>query len=392
MKQPKSKWKSPPERFPAIRPPAKQIKPSKSGWRNWGDHPIVVLIGVSVGVIAIIVFLTGRQDLPSMLSSGTPTQLPIVIHSAPTQLPTATVYLTKTGLHLADGNFFLGASIIQNQTDWVDPVSSKAGNQMTFLARIVNDGTQPVRNVKVKVSLDTRRSQVLDQNIFYAIGYDDNGREISRIDDGLTINVLNSPQKLHYLPGYAFVNNVRFPLSLDNAQRNLATDWVYLHDVNGDGNLYPGQVLDVAFVGQFTNEFLIEIGLQKDGRNLSRSGDWRDTIEAAVGETIQFRLRMTNTNSITVNNLVFRDVLPSYFAFSDGDPVWVTYPNGATLEFPNNLGGNGINVGPVQPNEMFTVKFNVLVMPATTGNVTNIGQAKVDETNWVEDQASAVIQ
>jgi hypothetical protein len=49
----------------------KHVEP-KPGWRNWGDHPVIVLVIVIAAVIAIIVFITGAPNLRSLLSS-TPT-------------------------------------------------------------------------------------------------------------------------------------------------------------------------------------------------------------------------------------------------------------------------------------------------------------------------------
>ena len=37
----------------------------RSGWRNWGDHPIVVIIGLVAAVVSIITFLAVKQNTPS---------------------------------------------------------------------------------------------------------------------------------------------------------------------------------------------------------------------------------------------------------------------------------------------------------------------------------------
>jgi hypothetical protein len=49
----------------------KHVEP-KPGWRNWGDHPVIVSVIVMAALIAIIVFFTGAPNLRSLLSS-TPT-------------------------------------------------------------------------------------------------------------------------------------------------------------------------------------------------------------------------------------------------------------------------------------------------------------------------------
>jgi TIR domain len=42
------------------------------GWRNWGDHPLVVFITVIAGLIAIVIFVTGRDTLVGIFSNQTP--------------------------------------------------------------------------------------------------------------------------------------------------------------------------------------------------------------------------------------------------------------------------------------------------------------------------------
>lgn len=42
------------------------------GWKNWGDHPFVVALTIISALIAIAVFITGKQNLPSFLTSSSP--------------------------------------------------------------------------------------------------------------------------------------------------------------------------------------------------------------------------------------------------------------------------------------------------------------------------------
>lgn len=54
------------------------MKRKNSGWRNWGDHPVVVFSGLVVALITILVFVTGKEnlsqfqrDLPELLADTT---------------------------------------------------------------------------------------------------------------------------------------------------------------------------------------------------------------------------------------------------------------------------------------------------------------------------------
>ena len=63
--------------------------------RNWSDHPIIVLIGLLASVIAIVVFLTGKQSIPWLIKI-TPTATPLyglffTATTEPSPIPTDTV-------------------------------------------------------------------------------------------------------------------------------------------------------------------------------------------------------------------------------------------------------------------------------------------------------------
>jgi tetratricopeptide (TPR) repeat protein len=41
------------------------LQPMSAAWRNWGDHPFVVIISVTTGLIGLLAFLTGIPNLPA---------------------------------------------------------------------------------------------------------------------------------------------------------------------------------------------------------------------------------------------------------------------------------------------------------------------------------------
>jgi regulation of enolase protein 1 (concanavalin A-like superfamily) len=70
----------------SVKPPA-----PTPGWRNWGDHPFVVIVSVMAALITIIVFITGVQNPRSLFPtsiSPSPTSPPISrIESIPLSAP-----------------------------------------------------------------------------------------------------------------------------------------------------------------------------------------------------------------------------------------------------------------------------------------------------------------
>ena len=49
----------------------------KSGWRNWGDHPVVVLITVIASLITIIAFLFSKSGLAAFFAMAPTQTLPV---------------------------------------------------------------------------------------------------------------------------------------------------------------------------------------------------------------------------------------------------------------------------------------------------------------------------
>lgn len=58
------------------------------GWKNWGDHPLVVLVGMIAGTVAIIVFFTGYDNIRDIINAfgekSPPVSNPITQEDTPT--------------------------------------------------------------------------------------------------------------------------------------------------------------------------------------------------------------------------------------------------------------------------------------------------------------------
>jgi hypothetical protein len=46
------------------------VKQQNKDWRNWGDHPLVAIIGTLAALISIIVFVTGKEHLSKFWSNS----------------------------------------------------------------------------------------------------------------------------------------------------------------------------------------------------------------------------------------------------------------------------------------------------------------------------------
>jgi hypothetical protein len=63
---------------------------SNSGWKNWGDHPIVVVIGLMAAIIAIISFFVAKENKQSEPQQSDPPKHSEVQSNSKVQQPVAT--------------------------------------------------------------------------------------------------------------------------------------------------------------------------------------------------------------------------------------------------------------------------------------------------------------
>ncbi len=291
-----------------------------------------------------------------------------------------------TGAHIRSGNFFLVANSSQG-TGWQDPVSAEAGNILNYKAEIVNDGTESANNVQVKVDLPSGQATSLP--VVFRVKADN----ASETTDSATVNVLTS-QAMEFALGHTYVT--RPDGSSEKITDSIWQTWVNI------GTVQPGtsMFVEVIFKTQLTNYYMPSMYLEKKVENVSCGTDWLDSVQAAPGEVLAFKLLFRNTNPVTIHNTVVKDNLPDGLSYKTDEPIWITYPSGQTIASTaySDLGpnGGGINVGtlesyvaPTYP--YFELTFKAVVGQSATGTLVNVGRVRSDETNWIESNAEVVV-
>ncbi|QQS23304.1 DUF11 domain-containing protein [bacterium] len=109
------------------------------------------------------------------------------------------------------------------------------------------------------------------------------------------------------------------------------------------------------------------------------SGSYAQTVNAKTGETVTFKVTITNSGSATIDNVKITDVIPSGFEFANavvttGSPSF----NGSTLT---------VNFGSLAAGQSRAVEFNAKVTRATSGQVCNIAVGSGDKADTVQDNA-----
>lgn len=132
--------------------------------------------------------------------------------------------------------------------------------------------------------------------------------------------------------------------------------------------------------------------VRKDGEK-----EWKESVEAKSGETVEFQIHAKNVSATTIDNLVIRDVLPSKgFEYVAGSAKLLNQSNPKGLAITGDLFGNaGVNVGKYLPKGDAYVRFKAKVasndkLPVCGNNtLTNLAQAK--NGNTVQSDTAQVV-
>lgn len=128
------------------------------------------------------------------------------------------------------------------------------------------------------------------------------------------------------------------------------------------------------------------LNLQKTVRNLTRGGTgFVDSVNAFGGDTVEFKVVVTNVGEATANNVKIRDVLPSGLSFQIGSVGSDTVSANDDL-----MSSLGLDIGSLQQGQSVTVFFKATVT-ATSGTLVNTARTWANNASEVSDTASVVI-
>jgi uncharacterized repeat protein (TIGR01451 family) len=125
------------------------------------------------------------------------------------------------------------------------------------------------------------------------------------------------------------------------------------------------------------------LSLQKTVRN-SSSGNFTfgKTVDANNGETVEFRLAVSNIGSVSAQQLVVSDVIPSGLSFQSGS---VTSDRGTVNDNLNS--SNGVTLGDLAAGNTVTIFFRATVNQNFNGTITNIARARANNADEVTSNA-----
>lgn len=217
-----------------------------------------------------------------------------------------------------------------------------------------------------------------------------------------------TPFSLQYVYGSALLENGGFakgdgvilPDSITNQgnpTNNVEDEWTLIGYDALDGKI-PGCYKYINYVSimvrvVYDYEFTVETKVRLAN---SENETWQDTIEAKVGDKVEFQIQYKNISNYTQENVAIKDVLPSNLRYVDGSAKLynVLYPNGATFT-EGTIVTTGVKIGSYTAGSNATIRFTAEVVNDNLVDVSNTlynwGQVGVG-AKTLQDDATVHVQ
>lgn len=273
----------------------------------------------------------------------------------------------------------------------------------TYIVRLYvhnNSQKQEAKDVQVRFHIPYASSstQVVDGWL-----HSSNATPKEYLDDVTFKSVDGTPFHLEYVSGSALLENGGFA---SGAGVKLS-DTITNHGnggANGEWTTIGYNALDGVIPGcyNYINYVYIRVKAVYDydftiEKQVRISGDtdktWKETVEAKVGDKVEFQLTYKNTSDKQQNNVKIRDVLPKNLRYVENSTKLKnsTYPNGANIVDgkPSDI-LQGINIGNYAPGANAKIMFTAEVvdndLACGSNTLVNWGQAGVGDTT-IQDYA-----
>lgn len=158
-----------------------------------------------------------------------------------------------------------------------------------------------------------------------------------------------------------------------------------------DGNL-PGCYKYAGYVSFEVKPVFEDSSIEKKVRKLG-SKDWKKSVDASLGETVEYQIHYKNLNNSSVSGVVIRDSLPNNMVYVPGSTRLYTtkFPNGA-INHENTLTTTGVNIGDFVPGGDAYIRFRATVIDKdlACGNNRLINWGKASANGFAVQNSSDV--
>ena len=316
------------------------------------------------------------------------------------------------GVALPDAITAGGTLIGYDALDGQVPGCFQFANYVTIEVKVVYDYSytvdKTVRLAGSKDWTDNLTAQIGDE-VEYQIAYQN--LESTSVSNVMVKDVL--PANLEYVEGSTMVYNSTYPAGFqveDGAA--LFSTGINIGSYGSNANAFirfKAKIVDDSFTcgentmtnwgqvgtGSTTKQDSAIVTIQKEcapenaeftmAKTVRKSGEtaWVETVEAQVGDTVEFKIDYTNTGDVATKDVVIADALPENLEYVAGS----TKLNGETT-LADGITGAGVNIGEFAPGATAYVTFQAKVVDqslACNQDVTLTNWATVTSTATVND-------
>lgn len=300
--------------------------------------------------------------------------------------------------HVGDERNFVVIKDAANTADggWQDKVEAVPGKEYLVRIYVHNNANANLNltatNTRVTVGLPTNTGKDLNFTGYVSA---DNAQPGKVYDDaGLTsANDFN----IAYVPGSAEIyNNATGPGGRKLSDSIVQPGGAQVGYEANDGNV-PGCFQYASYVyfkvkvqGPQTSTFDMQKTVRKKG-----DAAWQEKVDAKAGETVQYRIKYSNTGQVQQDNVTVKDTLPNGVSYVPGTTMVynTATPNG--FKASDNVTTGGINIGSYAPGSTAYVMFDAKIAendklpvcgPNTLRNVASVTTdygSKDDDANVV---------
>ena len=257
-------------------------------------------------------------------------------------------------------------SSITTAGGYTDSTAVHAGEIVTLRTYVHNNadpslnganltGPGVAHNTKVSIQLPTGSADSLRATSIISASNATPGSVFDTTD----LNAGGAPFSVSYVPGSAVQYTHAVPSGLKLSD-----------SIVSGGALIGNAVADGNIPGCFAYDSFVTIQVKINGPSLSftkqvapaGSTTFASSVNANVGDTDGWLLKVTNTSNMTVTNPTIKDQMPAHLKLVPGSVTYIssTFPNGETLA-DGPLLGAGQNLQDMLPGAVIYVKYRTTV-------------------------------
>ena len=295
---------------------------------------------------------------------------------------------------IGDERNFVGAKLSSSNSETWNANEIKVKDGETYTIRLYTHNNSPLgtdavaENVSVSFSLPTTVS-----NSHTVIGYlNSSNATPNRYWDEVKL-VSDGDFYIEYVEGSAKYTNSKMGTVKLPDEVITAGATVGYEALNGK---IPGCF---AYDGQATIEVKVHSSVSaKLSKTVRRKGEktWSESVDAKIGDEVEFQIEYVNLTSETVDNVMIRDVLPTNMEYVAGSTILYNsnYQSGVKVA-EDTVTTTGINIGSYGVNGSAFVRFTAKVVNKTlacgSNQLVNWASSTVN-SKVTKDDASVMVE